>query len=481
VAFYAFFVNVHPFGDFAALAYGDIAGALAALAAGVVGCLAAVKSSGRTRLAWTLLAVGCLAWGTGESAWTFYEVALRQATPFPSAADVGYLAMVPLVFFGLVLVSSAHRSLARIRTALDALAFVLAGSAIAWHYVLYPIYQDSQTALLEKALGGAYPLGDMLLFFTLAIAMYRHRGGHGGAVLSTFAIGLALFLAADISFAYLTLHDAYASGSVIDYGWLTGFLVMGLAGALQVERQADFSFDEEARVVSAWRQSIPLGLVLLVVAVIVAAGRNAALARDIPLLVMVSLVVPTVVVRQLLVLSENVRLNRELERSYAELREQSRRDPLTGVLNHGAIIDDIRDTLERSASGVQHGLAVVDGDGLKETNDRYGHQLGDVLLTTAAAILQRRDAVVGRSGGDEFIVLLPDSGSSAAECYREEVAKAMADASLRNEVTGANIPMSASIGIAVFPDDGETFEALAQHADRVMYGRKRGGASRAVA
>ena len=110
------------------------------------------------------------------------------------------------------------------------------------------------------------------------------------------------------------------------------------------------------------------------------------------------------------------------ERKKAEeaLREQMRRDPLTGVLNHAAIVTELRDLISARDDGAQCAVLMNDVDGLKAINDTFGHPVGDSVLVAVAGSLSRDGALIGRYGGDEFITVLPGAGRSEAELYKKE-------------------------------------------------------------
>jgi len=155
------------------------------------------------------------------------------------------------------------------------------------------------------------------------------------------------------------------------------------------------------------------------------------------------------------------------------MREQARRDPLTGVLNHGAIVGELHDLISHDGDGASHAVAVVDVDGLKTVNDTFGHQVGDAVLTTVASALSRDGSIVGRYGGDEFVALVSGADRPAAERYRDAVLDAMAGASLTDPATGASVPVVASVGLAIYPMEAATIEALIKRADSEMYAAKR--------
>ncbi|MCH8162184.1 MAG: diguanylate cyclase, partial [Chloroflexi bacterium] len=165
-------------------------------------------------------------------------------------------------------------------------------------------------------------------------------------------------------------------------------------------------------------------------------------------------------------------VSRRFAQANEVLREQVRRDPLTNVLNHAAIVDELELVLERG-NGQRAALVMADVDGLKAVNDTYGHLLGDAVLIAVAEALQTGGAIVGRYGGDEFVVILPDADRGAAEAYREHVQHALSETALRDDETGSSIDIQISIGLAFHPDEAGTCEDLIRLADSATYATKR--------
>jgi diguanylate cyclase (GGDEF)-like protein len=121
-------------------------------------------------------------------------------------------------------------------------------------------------------------------------------------------------------------------------------------------------------------------------------------------------------------------------------------------------------------------VLMIDLDNLKAVNDAYGHDAGNRLLRHTANALRaelRYTDVPARYGGDEFIVLLPETPPRGALDVAERIRKAMADRPL--DMDARKIASSVSIGVACFPDDGRTLDALATRADRALYEAKQKG------
>jgi diguanylate cyclase (GGDEF)-like protein/PAS domain S-box-containing protein len=163
------------------------------------------------------------------------------------------------------------------------------------------------------------------------------------------------------------------------------------------------------------------------------------------------------------------------------LKEQMRCDPLTGALNHAAIVSELRGCVSQSTDAQPCAVLMSDVDGLKAINDTFGHPAGDGVLVAVAKSLSRNGTLVGRYGGDEFIAVLA-GGRDEAESYKKEVLAAVNAAGLTDQVTGARIPVFVSMGIAICPIEANRIEELIQLADSAMHAdkRQRQEASRAV-
>lgn len=157
------------------------------------------------------------------------------------------------------------------------------------------------------------------------------------------------------------------------------------------------------------------------------------------------------------------------------IRHQAMHDMLTGLPNR-KLMNDFLTTNLAAAEEDQYKFAVlfIDMDGFKNINDTYGHEVGDMLLENVALRLAstvRREDMVARFGGDEFIIIL--RGAQEAEGLADKIALSLlAPISLN----GIDIKITASIGIALYPDDGTNAQSLIKAADKALYRvKKKGG------
>ncbi len=168
--------------------------------------------------------------------------------------------------------------------------------------------------------------------------------------------------------------------------------------------------------------------------------------------------------------------NQQLRDTQADLLYRATHDPLTGVANRAHFNQVMEDTLHALTPGELAALVFIDLDRFKWVNDSLGHPAGDALLQEVARRLQltvRNTDVVGRMGGDEFIVLLRRIGARTDVTL---VARKIVDAlSPPFNLAGQQVTITASVGCAVAPQDGLSSDTLQQHADLAMYRVKRSG------
>lgn len=148
-------------------------------------------------------------------------------------------------------------------------------------------------------------------------------------------------------------------------------------------------------------------------------------------------------------------------------------DLLTGLGNYRRLLDALHAEIERSERTLRpFAVLLLDLDGLKKINDRYGHPVGSRALSRIGEVLRlscRSIDTAARYGGDEFAVVLPETTASAAGFVASRIHELIAEQSEQPA-------LSVSVGAAIYPSDGKTVQALLQAADRELYGMKGRGA-----
>src|SRR5215213_12044348 len=181
------------------------------------------------RWAPVLLGMGIVSWVLGQALFTFYEWALRQPPPLPSLADVGYLSVYPFLLLGILQLPARPVPVAsRTRIALDGLMIITTAVTFSWYFVLGPVMQQGNETTLAKAVSTAYPLADIVLIACLVILASRPEEQTLRPAVRLLALGLTLIVVADSNFAYWSLHDAYATGTLPDVGWSLGYMLVAL-------------------------------------------------------------------------------------------------------------------------------------------------------------------------------------------------------------------------------------------------------------
>jgi diguanylate cyclase (GGDEF)-like protein len=165
------------------------------------------------------------------------------------------------------------------------------------------------------------------------------------------------------------------------------------------------------------------------------------------------------------------------------LREQSIRDPLTGLYNRRYMEEALKQQMSRVTRQLHPiGIIMIDIDHFKRFNDTYGHTAGDALLRELGQFLQRRirgEDIACRYGGEEFTLIMPDASLEAAQ----QRAEALRQEAIQLRVQdGGQSPeaITLSLGVAIYPQHGQTIENVLRAADAALYRAKQEGRDRVI-
>ncbi len=170
-------------------------------------------------------------------------------------------------------------------------------------------------------------------------------------------------------------------------------------------------------------------------------------------------------------------ISADLQFSKMMFKHLSETDEMTGLMNRRSFTKVIASEHIKSVR-YKHAYAIlmIDADGLKMINDEHGHEAGDKMITTLAKTIEacmRETDSLARYGGDEFIVLLPETSKFQAKDAGERIRKAVENTSF--DMDGNLIKATISIGVSSYPEDADNFESALIKADRALYNSKREG------
>jgi diguanylate cyclase (GGDEF)-like protein len=439
--------------------------------------LAAARHQGRLRLAWALLGSSALCWGLGQSVWDWYQIVQNVLIPFPSLADVGYLMAVPLAI-GAVLAFpvASERAGSLVRHVLDGLVIVAALLVVSWDTALGAVFGAGADSTMKMVLSLLYPLSDVAII-TMVLVRVGTAARGGRAPLLMVAVGLSFAAVADSSFAYLNAVGTYGAGNALDAGWVAGYVLIALAALRTISRPMRVA--PPRRVPSRLGSLLPYPPVAAALAVSigerVVTGSISAFTFG-----TVLAVVGLVLIRQSLVVTDNVNLLRSLSTREQELHHLANHDALTGLPNRvyfrAAVVRALHD--DRRPLHVS-AVLFIDLDDFKRVNDTMGHGVGDRVLIIVAdrirACLRPTD-VAARLGGDEFAVLVNgDATHVQIDAVARRILQALREPAV---IAGVMIPVCGTIGLSVAENASDTCDELLRRADVAMYAAKREGKDR---
>jgi two-component system, cell cycle response regulator len=435
---------------------------------------AAVRTAGVWRRFWALIALACSSWLCGELVWSWYELVMQVEAPFPALPDAFYMGFYVASLAAFLIALNGTGRLRRYRALLDASIIALVLGAIGWNVLVGPQFEAGLSlATLTAATPPLLDLVTLVLIATIGFGGHRNLPGAVTAVMMAYIC----FALADAAYAYAQLADVGEYPAVLNLGWQAAAVLIAVGAVLGARSE------EEPVPVRTDRDR---GLPVVLLGTVIALGAAVLDSRDDRLepwvLGLVCYVVGALVVRQQLTSRDKDRVTRELERALSEQERLAVTDGLTGLYNRRFVEEMLLlETARALRSGERLGLMVIDVDHFKSVNDAHGHEAGDEVLKAIAqriAASVRRPDVVGRYGGEEFVVILPGADPEVLLELAERCRRAVA-AQPFPRPDGPPLPITISLGVAGVPEHALTARELVRTADRALYLAKASGRNRA--
>lgn len=298
--------------------------------AGVVLLASALLARGRSRVAWSLIGAGVLAWGIGEAIWQVQAQA--GEIPYPGLADFPYVFGYPLIFAGVILLPYLRPGrYERIRLAIDAVVGTLSLAVVMWVAYLHNVFGVGSNPV-ETALNLFYPFGDVLLATGLMVLAMKRSEQRIDMRIFLLAGAVALTTVADVIFSLQTTAETYVAWSWLDGLWLFSYGMFALAG-WSVNRSSAPPEGTYSSV-NRWRLVAPYSAVaaLFIVRLVTSSGN------DLVLNIATTAVAVLVVLRQNVAIRERREL---LERQRDDLIasvSHELRTPLTGIQGYSQLL-----------------------------------------------------------------------------------------------------------------------------------------------
>ena len=437
-------------------------GVLIGVAALATGALGIMYQRPTRRRGWWLMLAGAAFWVLGDL------IAAGSASPLPgdhpSLADLVALIAYPLLGVGALDFSRARGGGRDHGAVLDALIVTTSAGVVLGIFVFAPLADASSLPLADKAIGAAYPLGDLFLLGVLA-RLYAVPGARTLSYQLLLA-AFGLILAAHTGYEVSTLiASSRESSPLIEAGRLGGYLLIAAAAGVPSMRVLADPDPSPAEDTLSRRRQAALVLALILPNLALLADGFRSHARHWPVIAVGMLAICILILVRILWLISTV------QEQAVELGQAARADGLTGAPNRRTWDYEVRRATGMAREdGTTLCFAMLDLDKFKAFNDSRGHQAGDLLLRDAVAAWTaqlRPPALLARYGGEEFALLAPGFSPLQLATVLERL----------REVTPYGQTFSA--GVAQWDPETDPGTAVAA-ADEALYAAKRAGRNRVV-
>lgn len=435
------------------------------------------------RIFWKWMTIGAICYLIAETIYRIYEWSSQTEPSFPNWSDVFYIAHSLMYIASLLyIIMQQRKQIAMWQALFDALIVTCVTMAYSWIYIIQPIIRLEEKVLYVAVLV-AYPFLDLVMLFLLLLLFFVTNVRR---IWLWNIVGVGLFVFTDTIYfiQMMQWNDVYSSW--LDPLWMMSLLMISFSS--YDAKEGELSFQKE-------EQSFHIKVLFPYISFLTLMWMPFIYLGDQIVITCFAFAVVFIFIRQFMTLKENRQLvqqlqtlNNDLEQKVmkrtqelTQLNEQltyaANHDFLTGLFNRRAFVTALEQSIAQ-ANKQKHSMAVVfiDVDRFKQINDYFGHEIGDALIVQIGQWLKkqvRSTDIVARQGGDEFtIIVTPIYHLHELQTIVE---KMMTITEQPMTVKHLDVRITLSVGIAVYPFDGETSDTLMKHADIAMYRAKEQG------
>jgi PAS domain S-box-containing protein len=354
----------------------------------------------RARFAWTMLAIAELFYTLGDSIWAVIEVGLHQR-PYPSIVDLFYIACYPLAMIGILSLPVRPFSPGeRLKFFLDMGIVIIAASIGFWVLIIGPAVALNESDTITLVISMIHPVLDLLLIFALLELLFRWINADDWKPVYMFVLSMMIWIVADLLYIPEFISGNYISGGLSDIGSVATYLLIGLAGVIRANSVK--SSDEESTITYTqlkWAAYLPYAGVAAAYILLVWSHYNSHYIDFGQMALGIGTLIGLVLLRQIMAMSENVRLFRSAQaeifmRQEAEDALQESKDYLDNILNSVGDLIFVRDRLHRH---ILVNDAFCKFVGFRR-DEIIGQTIYDLLTREQASVFWEMDEAAFRSG-----------------------------------------------------------------------------------
>lgn len=422
------------------------------------------QRSDSLRLFWMFLGLGTSFSVLG----TFVWIVLLGAQQAVSTSEVSYFIwMFSYLFYFIALINQLMKHFKKFLNAtffFNTTIFMVASVSISYHYLLYPLFQINQHALLSIAFTFLFQIADIGILFFIITLYYLIRVQKQNEFLIYLIIGLFLQIIGDSIFAQMTIDDSYVPGGRVDFVWTIALLFIGCTAHYYEAKTTP----ERVMSQSSLEATVRNGLIfpyasILILSILVMQSYNWMLnALSTGWLIIFLLVI----IRQTFTVIKNNKL-------LFELKQTAYIDPLTGLGNRASFIRETN--IRLNDAQVPLAFILLQVKRVRMFTDIFGYLVGEQIIKEVSlrlSNLENMNLKVYRFSEDEFMIVLPNIEKSNIVRANERIF-----AHLTAPITLDDLELNifAYSGISTFPDQSQTVEEVQSHAAEALYQAKKFG------
>lgn len=416
------------------------------------------------RYYWLLLSFGVFFYTMFNLIWLYF-ILFKGDFHYPDTTSIiwilAYLFYLVALVYKLKLKS---RDISNSPYLFNIIIFMTIVTSISIHYLINPILAVTDNSLMVTIFAITYTIVFLSILFATSSLYLLFRYSMEKRSSFIIIIGLYVQIIADFIYVYQNVTESYQVGGFIDPLWAVAVLIIGIAGLKAQERKPKPKWTSNDSFLGKESLFPYLSVIILLVLII-----NMYQDYYNALTTGLSITLLLIIIRQFFLMNKNHRL-------MSEYMYFAYHDPLTGLNNRTTLLKDLHNILcDANLTAGQLSLILIDLDRFKNVNDTLGHHIGDRLLKESAKRLKNKLSEsdrIYRIGGDEFVIILPtatkDKSLTTAEMLLAEFSKPFM-------ILDYEINVTPSIGISMYPENGESCDTLLQNADTAMYHAKESG------